>query len=89
LSVEYLKRGGDVTKNKKHLNFECILKGDLKYLKKIKECIVQEYVKLGLVELSKPMYDKNEIYIVTKPQWEEYQQLKKNKEEGLIAAWFS
>jgi hypothetical protein len=75
-------------KDKKHLNFGCVLKGDLKDLKKIRKEIVQEYVELGLVKLSNPMYDKNEIYIVTKPQWEEYQQLKKNKEEGLIGVWF-
>jgi hypothetical protein len=74
--------------DKKYLNFGCVLKGDLKDLKKIRKEIVQEYVALGLVKLSNPMYDKNEIYIVTSEQWEEYQQLKKNKEEGLIGAWF-
>ncbi|MGD2248925.1 MAG: hypothetical protein PVF58_11015 [Candidatus Methanofastidiosia archaeon] len=73
---------------KKYLNFGCVLQGDIKCLKKIRERIVQEYVALGLVKLSKPRYDKNEIYIVTADQWEEYQRLKKCKEDGLIGAWF-
>jgi hypothetical protein len=80
--------GGGEDMEKKYLNFGCVLKGDLKDLKKIRKEIVQEFVDLGLVKLSKPMYDKNEIYIVTKTQWEEYQQLKKSKEEGLIGPWF-
>ncbi|MGD2248948.1 MAG: hypothetical protein PVF58_11130 [Candidatus Methanofastidiosia archaeon] len=74
--------------DKKYLNFGFVLKGDLKQLKKVRERIVQEYVKLGIVKLSKPRYDKNEVYIVTAEEWEEYQQLKKNKEQGLIGAWF-
>ncbi|MGD2250022.1 MAG: hypothetical protein PVF58_16580 [Candidatus Methanofastidiosia archaeon] len=41
-------------------------------------------MKLGLVKLSKPTYDKNEIYILTSKQWKEYQKLKKYKEDGLI-----
>jgi hypothetical protein len=74
--------------DKKFVNFGCVLKGDVKDLKKVREHIVKEYVELGLVKLSKPRYDKNEIYIVTSDQWKEYQQLKKNKEQGLIGAWF-
>ncbi|MGD2247135.1 MAG: hypothetical protein PVF58_01930 [Candidatus Methanofastidiosia archaeon] len=74
--------------DKKYLNFGCVLKGDIKDLKKVREHIVKEYVELGLVKLSNPRYDKDEIYIVTSEQWEEYQQLKKNKEQGLIGPWF-
>jgi hypothetical protein len=73
---------------KKHFNFGIVLKGDLKHLKKVRERIVQEYVELGLVKLSNPRYDKNEIYIITGAQWEEYQKLKKYKEDGLIGVWF-
>jgi hypothetical protein len=76
------------TNLREHVNFGCVLQGDKKYLKKIKEHIIREYVELGLVKLSKPTYDKNGIYIVTTKEWKEYQKLKKCKEEGLIGVWF-
>ncbi|MGD2248160.1 MAG: hypothetical protein PVF58_07110 [Candidatus Methanofastidiosia archaeon] len=71
-----------------HSNFGVVLQGDITHLKKIKKHILREYVELGLVKLSKQTYDKNKIYIITHDQWEEYQKLKKCKEEGLIGAWF-
>jgi hypothetical protein len=73
---------------REHANFSCVLQGDKKVLQKIKEHIIREYVKVGMVKLSKPIYHKNEIYIVTTKEWEEYQKLKKYKEEGLIGAEF-
>ncbi|MGD2249911.1 MAG: hypothetical protein PVF58_16000 [Candidatus Methanofastidiosia archaeon] len=60
----------------------------MKYLEKIKKRIINEYVELGLVELINPMYDRNEIHILTSKQWKEYQNLKKYKEEGLIGPGF-
>jgi hypothetical protein len=80
----FKKKGGDQIEDKRHSSFGCVLKGDIKHLKKIRERIVQEYVKLGLVELINPTYDKNEIYILTTKEWKEYQKLKKYREEGLI-----
>jgi hypothetical protein len=67
-------------------NFSCILRGEVKHLEKIKEYIVQMYVDTGLVKLIKPTYD-TEIYILTKKEWEEYQNLKK-KDDRLIGAGF-
>jgi hypothetical protein len=69
-------------------SFSCVLRGEVKYLEKIKEYIVQEYVGKGLVKLIKPMYDKKEIYIVTGEEWEAYQKLKK-RDDRLIGAWWN
>ena len=68
-------------------NFSCVLRGDVKYLEKIKEHIITEYVNTGLVKLIKPTYDKKEIYILTNEEWDEYQKLKK-KDSRLIGAGF-
>ena len=77
--------------NQKYLselfNFSCVLKGDVKYLEKIKEHIITEYVDKGLVKLIRPTYDKKELYLLTNEEWEEYQKLK-NKEPGLIGVGF-
>ena len=68
-------------------NFACILEGDVKYLEKIKEHIVTEYVNTGLVKLIRPTYDKKELYLLTHEEWDEYQKLKK-KDSRLIGAGF-
>ena len=68
-------------------NFSCVLRGDVKYLEKIKEHIITEYVNTGLVKLIKPTYDKKEIYLLTDEEWDEYQKLKK-KDSRLIGAGF-
>ena len=68
-------------------NFSCVLRGEVKYLEKIKEHIIKEYVDKGLVKLIKPTYDKKEIYLLTHEEWEEYQELKK-KDSRLIGAGF-
>ncbi len=65
-------------------NFSCILLGEVKHLERIKKYIIQEYVKKGLIKLIKPTYNKEEIHILTSDQWEEYQRLLKNREDGLI-----
>ena len=68
-------------------NFSCVLRGDVKYLEKIKEHIITEYVNTGLIKLIKPTYDKKEIYLLTNEEWDEYQKLKK-KDSRLIGAGF-
>ncbi len=68
-------------------NFACVLRGEVKYLEKIKEHIITEYVDKGWVKLIKPTYDKKELYIITESQWKEYQKLKK-RDERLIGAGF-
>ena len=68
-------------------NFACIVSGDVKYLEKIKERIITEYVNTGLVKLIRPTCDKKEIYLLTHEEWNEYQRLK-NKEPRLIGAGF-
>jgi len=68
-------------------NFACVLRGEVKYLEKIKEYVVQEYVDKGLVKLIRPTYEKEEIYIVTDDEWKEYQKLKE-KDETLIGYGF-
>lgn len=87
------ERKGEPKKNQKEyfhelFNFACVLRGEVKYLEKIKEYIVQEYVGNGLVKLIKPTYDKKEIYIVTEDEWKEYQHLKE-KDDRLIGAGFT
>ena len=57
-------------------NFACVLKGDVKYLEKIKEHIITEYVNTGLVKLIRPTYDKKELSLLTHEEWDEYQKLK-------------
>lgn len=68
-------------------NFSCILRGEVKHLEAIKEYIIQQYVNKGLVNLTRPTYDKEGIYILTEKEWKEYQKLK-NKDERLIGAGF-
>jgi hypothetical protein len=68
-------------------NFSCVLRGDVKYLEKIKEHIITEYVDTGLIKLIRPTYDKKEIYLLTDEEWDEYQKLKK-KDSRLIGAGF-
>ena len=68
-------------------NFSCVLRGEVKYLEKIKEHIITEYLDMGLVKLIRPTYDKKEIYILTHEEWDEYQKLKK-KDDRLIGAGF-
>ena len=68
-------------------NFACILEGDVKYLEKIKEHIITEYVNKGLIKLIRPTYDKKELYLLTHEEWDEYQKLKK-KDSRLIGAGF-
>ena len=68
-------------------NFSCVLRGDVKYLEKIKEHIITEYVNTGLIKLIRPTYDKKEIYFLTNEEWDEYQKLKK-KDSRLIGAGF-
>ena len=68
-------------------NFSCVLRGEVKYLEEIKEHIVTGYVDKGRVNLIKPTYDKRELYILTEPQWKEYQKLKK-RDDRLIGAGF-
>ena len=68
-------------------NFSCVLRGDVKYLEKIKEHIITEYVNTGLIKLIRPTYDKKEIYLLTDEEWDEYQKLKK-KDSRLIGAGF-
>ncbi|MBU7028651.1 MAG: hypothetical protein HXS48_17075 [Theionarchaea archaeon] len=72
---------------KELFNFACVLRGEVKYLEKIKEYIVQEYVDKGLVKLIRPTYEKEEIYIVTNDEWKEYQKLKE-KDDTLIGYGF-
>ena len=64
-----------------------MLRGEVKYLEKIKEHIITEYVNTGLVKLIRPTYDKKEIYLLTDEEWDEYQKLKK-KDSRLIGAGF-
>ena len=68
-------------------NFSCVLRGEVKYLEKVKEHIITEYVDTGLVKLIRPTYDKREIYLLTDEEWDEYQKLKK-KDSRLIGAGF-
>ena len=68
-------------------NFSCVLRGDVRYLEKIKEHIITEYVNTGLVKFIKPTYDKKEIYLLTDEEWKEYQKLKK-RDDRLIGAGF-
>ena len=63
-------------------NFACVLKGEVRYLKEIKDNI-EEYVDNGLVELINPVYDKKEICILKDDQWREYQKLK-DRDDRLI-----
>ena len=71
----------------KLFNFACILSGEVKYLKKIKEHIITEYVNTGLLKLINPIYDKKDIYLLTHEEYDEYQRLK-NKDSRLIGAGF-
>jgi hypothetical protein len=68
-------------------NFACVLRGEVKYLEKIKEHVIEEYVEKGLVKMIKPTYEKHEIYLLTDAEWKEYQRLK-NRDSRLIGAGF-
>ena len=68
-------------------NFACVLRGEVKYLEKIKEHVIEEYVEKGLVKLIKPTYEKQQIYLMTGEEWQEYQRLK-NRDKRLIGAGF-
>jgi hypothetical protein len=78
----------DITNLKGNFNFSCVLNGDIQHLQKIKERIIQEYIRKGLVKLSNPIYEKGDIYILTGDQWEEYQKLKEYRKQNLIGAGF-
>ncbi len=67
-------------------NFACVLRGERRHLKEIREYI-QGYVNKGLVELINPVQDKKEIYILGDDQWREYQKLK-NRDDRLIGTGF-
>lgn len=69
-------------------NFSCVLRGEVKYLERIKEYVVQEYVNKGLVKLDKSTYETKEIYIVTDEEWKEYQRLKR-KDPYLIGPGYT
>jgi hypothetical protein len=68
-------------------NFACVLRGEVKYLEKIKEHVIEEYVEKGLVKMIRPTYEKQQIYLLTDTEWKEYQKLK-NKDSRLIGAGF-
>jgi hypothetical protein len=90
-SDRYSEREGTGKEDKKeHLsevfNFSCVLRGEVKYLERIKEYI-QEYVDTGAVKLVKPTYEKKEIYIVTEKEWEEYQKLKRRDPRLIGPGW--
>lgn len=92
-SNRYPGRKGTNKKDKREylsevFNFSCVLRGEVKYLERIKEYIVQEYVDTGAVTLMNPTYEKKEIYIVTEKEWEEYQKLKR-RDPRLIGPWWA
>ena len=66
-------------------SFACVLRGEVKHLEEIKEYIVTEYVKKGLIKLIRPTYEKNKIYLLTSEEWKEYQKFKKMGEQLLGA----
>ncbi len=69
--------------NEYHLPvFACILKGEEKTLKKIREDL-QTHVGKGLIALVSSTYERKEIHLATHDQWEEYQYLKR-KDPRLI-----
>jgi hypothetical protein len=72
---------------KELFNLGCVLRGKIKYLEQIKEYIIQEYVEKELVKLINSTCEKEEIYIITETQWEEYQKLKE-RENWLVGAGF-
>ena len=77
----------DEMEDKELINFSCVLRGEVKYLEQIKDDIIAKYVNKGLITLTRPTYDKKELYILTESQWKEYQKLK-NKDDRLIGAGF-
>ena len=68
-------------------NFVCVLRGDVKYLEKIREHIEKVYVNSGLVTMIKFAVSSDGINLLTDAEWEEYQKLKE-KDNRLIGAGF-
>ena len=68
-------------------NFVCILRGDVKYLEKIKEYIEKVYINKGLVTLVKSDVSSEDIHLLTDTEWEEHQELKK-RDDRMIGAGF-
>ena len=67
-------------------DFICILRGDVKYLEKIREHIQKVYASKGLVTILKSVRSEG-IHLLTDAEWEEYQELKK-RDDRLIGAGF-
>ena len=55
----------------------------MQYLEQIKNYILKEYVRKGVVKLDNTVYDKKDLYILTEKEWNYYQRLKK-RGEGFI-----
>ena len=68
-------------------DFVCILRGDVKYLEKVKEYIEKVYVDKGLIIMIKSAFSSGGINLLTDTEWEEYQKLKE-REDRLIGAGF-
>ena len=68
-------------------NFACILRGDVKYLEKIREHIEKVYVNEGLVTVVKSAVSSEGTHLLTEAEWEEYQKLKE-RDGRLIGAGF-
>ena len=68
-------------------NFSCVLRGKAQYLEQIKEHIITEYVNKGRITLAKPTYNKRALYILTEPQWREYQKLKEKRTYKVGGGW--
>ena len=65
-------------------DYACVLRGDVKYLEKIREHIQKVYAR-GLIALIKSV--SNEGILLTDAEWEEYQKLKR-RDGRLIGAGF-
>jgi hemerythrin-like domain-containing protein len=68
-------------------NFVCVLRGDVKYLEKIREHIEKVYANSGLVTMIKSAVSSEGINLLEDAEWEEYQKLKK-RDDRLIGAGF-
>lgn len=60
-------------------NFAFVLRGEARYLEKIKEHIIAEYVSKGHVRLVKPVYSKEELCLVDESKWKVYQRLRQRE----------
>ena len=67
-------------------DFACVLRGDVKYLEKIREHIRNVYASKGLVTIITSGRSEG-IHLLTDAEWEEYQKLKK-RDDRLIGAGF-